>query len=331
MAITPKPRIGRFDTFDGLDPLPRYFRIQHTPNTVGVEAALKETENLPAFEFPNTIGVNLHTRGPIFAPVKKCIYCGATELRRGSGLPLSEEHIIAEGLGGNLILPEASCEDCAKRTSAIEGAILRTSLFATRARLQIRGKKRKRQHRDSYPVTTVVGGKDVEIMIPLAEHPTTLFMVGFQPPRFLTRSPRRSDLACFWIHHFGPFDEAYKSGADSIATPSFDTVRFCQFIAKIAHGYAVATLGLDGFKPLLREFILRRFVRAEQCSECFHYVGGAVGFFAPSADLHTISHVVGKIPGSPTGRGYVVVAVRLFANLGAPVYTAVVGEVAPKR
>ncbi len=37
-------------------------------------------------------------------PIGRCIYCGG---RKG----LLDEHIIPYGLGGNLVLPEASCKD----------------------------------------------------------------------------------------------------------------------------------------------------------------------------------------------------------------------------
>ncbi|WP_217539485.1 HNH endonuclease, partial [Stenotrophomonas sp. GbtcB23] len=48
------------------------------------------------------------------APVGASIYCGATDGR------LTEEHIIPKGLGGTLVLPQASCDDCAAITSLFE-------------------------------------------------------------------------------------------------------------------------------------------------------------------------------------------------------------------
>src|SRR5438552_18955483 len=52
-----------------------------------------------------------------YAPIGKCIYCG------GDGSPgrLTREHIIPDSLGGMLELPDASCSDCQKITSACEG------------------------------------------------------------------------------------------------------------------------------------------------------------------------------------------------------------------
>src|SRR6266478_5809071 len=47
-----------------------------------------------------------------------CIYCGRTE-------ELTDEHVVPFALGGNLILPDASCSECNKITSAFEQRVLR--------------------------------------------------------------------------------------------------------------------------------------------------------------------------------------------------------------
>jgi hypothetical protein len=43
-----------------------------------------------------------------------------------------------------------------------------------------------------------------------------------------------------WLHSIGSVDKLKAEGALELATPAFDTVRFCQFLAKIAHGFAMA-------------------------------------------------------------------------------------------
>src|SRR5665213_1960681 len=53
-----------------------------------------------------------------FPPVGACIYCGATE-------GLTKEHIIPLGLGGQFVLPAASCPACSKITSDFERKVLR--------------------------------------------------------------------------------------------------------------------------------------------------------------------------------------------------------------
>jgi 5-methylcytosine-specific restriction endonuclease McrA len=66
-----------------------------------------------------------------------CIYCGT------KGGTLHEEHITPYGLNGRLTLLEATCDDCAKRTSAFETTVLRKMLFAARAAIGTRTRRPK--------------------------------------------------------------------------------------------------------------------------------------------------------------------------------------------
>jgi hypothetical protein len=54
----------------------------------------------------------------VYQSVGSCIYCGSTQ-------QLSKEHALPLGLGGNYILPNASCEKCRKITEAFEHTCLR--------------------------------------------------------------------------------------------------------------------------------------------------------------------------------------------------------------
>jgi 5-methylcytosine-specific restriction endonuclease McrA len=51
-------------------------------------------------------------------PARVCIYCGRTD-------GLTEEHVVPFALGGNLIIPDASCPSCRDMTSAFETKVLR--------------------------------------------------------------------------------------------------------------------------------------------------------------------------------------------------------------
>ena len=65
---------------------------------------------------------------PSNAPdIGKCIYCGSTDIA------LSREHVIPYGLWGDLVLGHASCDACARKTSAIERRIQRESMRGFRA------------------------------------------------------------------------------------------------------------------------------------------------------------------------------------------------------
>lgn len=81
-------------------------------------------------------------RAPVthrFKSIGACIYCGATQGR------LTEEHIVPKGLGGTLVLPDSSCDPCAKLTSQFEMRVLRGFLDRGRQSLGVKGRKSHRR------------------------------------------------------------------------------------------------------------------------------------------------------------------------------------------
>ena len=93
---------------------------------------------------------------------------------------------------------------------------------------------------------------------------------------------------------------------------------FGQLIAKIGLGFAVAEIGIDGFRPLVREFILG------EKREFGHWIGGPMNFSPepPSQSLHQL-HLAYF---DRDDEQYVAVYVRLFANLGGPRNYVIVGQ-----
>lgn len=89
---------------------------------------------------------------------------------------------------------------------------------------------------------------------------------------------------------------------------------FMRLLAKTAHALAVAKYGLGAFKPLLPDVILRPGLN--------NVVGGEFRDYPPDPHLHNaiLKHV------NAQGRTYLVADIRLFAKLGAPLYSVVVGE-----
>src|SRR4051794_6006927 len=73
--------------------------------------------------------------------IGECIYCGTTDP------PLTREHVMPRGLGGNwspsgytdaLVLQNASCVRCQRITQRIEHDCLRSMLDSARARLGLK-------------------------------------------------------------------------------------------------------------------------------------------------------------------------------------------------
>ncbi len=94
---------------------------------------------------------------------------------------------------------------------------------------------------------------------------------------------------------------------------------FAQMLAKIALGVAIASFGVAGFEPVVRNFILT------EPNEYGHWVGGFAG--TKRAESRTKEfHIINLIANAgPFGR-FIIVEVRLFAEFGGPTNYVVVGR-----
>jgi hypothetical protein len=95
----------------------------------------------------------------------------------------------------------------------------------------------------------------------------------------------------------------------------------------VAHCVAVFTLGVDGFIPLLCDKIRSDFGESSAWPDRYLYVGN----HPHDVDPHDARHALGWDIISSAGRALLVVWVRLFASLGAPVFQVVVGELTPAQ
>jgi hypothetical protein len=96
---------------------------------------------------------------------------------------------------------------------------------------------------------------------------------------------------------------------------------FTRMLAKIAHAYATAELGVNGFKPLTTDYIRGK------STDGPHFIGGDLsGSIWDGRAWHMCQWYRRR---SVSGRKLFVVDVQLFAPLNAPVYHVVVGEALP--
>jgi hypothetical protein len=91
-----------------------------------------------------------------------------------------------------------------------------------------------------------------------------------------------------------------------------------RMLAKVAHAYAVAELGLGNFRPLLLGII-----RNVPPLNLTYYVGSAMSKPDPPTDLHEIGFASSNMIG---GDELIIVKIRLFANLQGQTHYVVVGE-----
>jgi hypothetical protein len=199
----------------------------------------------------------------------------------------------------------------------IEEACLRRMFGPARYGRGITSKRHQDEHPTELPVYTEINGVFRLQQIPLAEHPAPLFMEAFNPPGlFSGRSASesaRNYRAGIWIDNQRL---RVPEGAQSVYTDGWvNHFMMARMLAKIAHGMAVFTFGLDGFKPVLLDIISGKDLR-----ETFYYIG--VKPDMSEKDTYPLDLRCGI----ERTTGCVTVTIRLFANLGAPVYVVAVGD-----
>jgi hypothetical protein len=252
----------------------------------------------------------------VYDPVGRCIYCRAEGTRSE---PLGKEHVVPYGLGGDWILPRASCRACAKITSAIETQCQR-AMFGT-ARVRMRLPTRRREgHPTTLPVEFIREGAHGRRIVPADEAPMAFLGFQFLVPGLLRSAPPAADTEVKLVAMLVQ-DEALTRLGPELGRFKLGTIRpgtFARMLAKIAHAYVVANWGLDSFQPLLPDLILGR----PGAAPALHLVGGD----PRPPEPETVLHRVYRQTGFQGGRNYIVVAIRLFAFSGLPRYHVVVGE-----
>lgn len=269
--------------------------------------------------------VEIVTPSRAYKPVGQCIYCG----RRAT--KLSREHIIPFGLAANaLVLPAASCSRCAEETRDFETACLRHMWWPFRT--HIGAPSRGRDRPEKFRVRTMRVDKQNsdgtieyqrldEIDVDPSDYPFLYYAYDFPPPGLLIGRHRDADLT---FDTWALIDlEALKRYApgegEGIRLGPSETTHFCKMLAKIAHGYAIAELGLGAFDPHLSGYI-----RGEHLDGEPQWIGGDIDAHrhAPNTRFHQIGWEVETV----AGHHYLVVRLRLFCGIGAPAYRVVVGD-----
>ena len=100
---------------------------------------------------------------------------------------------------------------------------------------------------------------------------------------------------------------------------TINILEFSRMLAKIAHSYAIAELGIDAFQPLLLDLILGK------TNTSAYLVGGDVSA-PPSPEAEPVLHHVYLQNCMRDGVEYILVAIQLFSFMGMPRYHVVVGK-----
>lgn len=200
----------------------------------------------PSFEKPVVIG-----------PMGRCIYG-----KDHATSALTREHVIPFGLGGGLILRDATCENCRKITHSFESTCLERHLKAVRTHEKMPSRNRKRRP-THLPILVERDGIERPEMVPIDHHPTLLIlpeyldapgMIGARPAGHLRERDhvfhKKNDPALKKVR-------ALLEGRSFAVDNKIHGDCYARMLAKIAHGMMVAAYGLDNVAPFLLDIILR--------------------------------------------------------------------------
>jgi hypothetical protein len=245
-----------------------------------------------------------------------CIYCGSRTP------PLTREHIIPRGLGGNhkphdgheaMVLRHASCEACREITRQIEETCLLNMFGPVRRKF---GMTRKDRRSPTSPVLVRYpdGREEVEHL------PDEHLLGGMVIPYFRTAQclaeATPDDLGFDYKFIFAKRAK-FPDGAASVGVElKADALAFARMLAKIALGLAFLWVGADNFIPFVRAIILGT------DEDVLFRVGGLCDQIPDPPKTPDALH---DIEIREIGGGYLVAQIQLFSNAGGPVNYVVVG------
>ena len=262
-----------------------------------------------------------HTSKPqVVGPIGRCIY-GEGHCRNH----LSSEHVIPLGLGGGVILLDASCSDCRKITGGFESACLKSNFGMVRAHGGM-PTRRPKDRPTQGKLFIIENGQERVKNVPLDEHPNVLAMPEFSvPPAHLTGSTRpplirmKMHSEQHEVHRLAQLqsDQAVMVGG------SFNVDAFVRLLAKIAHGMMWISFDTERVRPLLLPIIL-----AGETGDAWRLIGMGELPMIPFSPAYGrgVHQVICDVASTQEKGNFIIVKMRLFAEWGAPAYTVIAGE-----
>lgn len=262
----------------------------------------------------------------------KCIYCGALDV------PLTEEHVVPYALGKNALILEGSCCDHCQRTiQRYEQEVLKKQLVVFRAMVHAPTRNKKDrpkaitlaliEHDEAGQFVRDLGDRE----IPIADGPLILNLWQSPPPAILGEEidPRVVKDEP-WRHvESTVVDPILLKAAEELGVArvgfrhtAVNRLHYLRFLAKTAHAYVAAMIGIDAFEPFLLDLILDR------SDDLGQFVGDVPGVASlEGATEHSFKITLGRTPASlgPAG-GLICVFMQLWGDLGSPPHLVVVGR-----
>lgn len=192
-----------------------------------------------------------------------CIYCGWDGGEKG----LRSEHIVPYSLGGNTELLGASCSECEKVTSYLDGYMANAVFGHFRVHTGIQSR---RGHPNALPLIVEHGDGRRVIDLATENHPFFLNMPIWRLPGAMRGADISEDFGFEDKHVYWYVPENIR---DSIGLKDGDVARimdsaprsnlrtFARGLVKIAYCNGVMKYGLDGFRPLVTtDIILGKYI-----------------------------------------------------------------------
>ncbi len=244
-----------------------------------------------------------------------CIYCHRSEVE------LTDEHIVPLSLGGQHVIRDASCHDCADITKKFEQDVAR-ELWGD-ARTSYDAPSRRKKKRSTHVVLDDPSDRSRKLRVPFSEYPAPMVFYLMGRAGILLGLPNTVDVSKSW-KLITVADEAklkkFEKKYPGKLTGKFRHVpdSFARLIAKIGYGQALCSLDPGDFRPICLPYIL-----GTRKNPSF-VVGGQLNIAEPDPEM---GYVLGSGGFGNLSRLMIISEVRLIANNHTPTYHVVVGDV----
>lgn len=245
----------------------------------------------------------------------RCIYC----LQTVDSRLLTDEHVIPLALNGSLIIKKAACEPCRDQTNkGYENAVLQGELLNPRVILGLRRRKNK-----TIKYTHPIAESSVPFSYEKAPEPNvyrngdeadkTFMLMTWAAPSILRQveADGFEDMQFAFINLGGP---SHRSKRYNFQQIPFNPSIYSLFLIKIAYGFAVSQLGLDGFNSeIARDFLKNLRHEGYKLVGRAEYPKNLSGKW-----LHRLSLRIQE--------GWIIVTVHIFASAMGARYDVIVGR-----
>lgn len=249
--------------------------------------------------------------------IGKCIYCGSTE-------ELSDEHAVPFSLAGNIILEDASCEICRKKTEKFENKVTHEQLLLMRSSLKYPTRhKKKRPESFEFKITTKDNENNQTVVVPIEECPAIFTILTFLKPRYMANYQYSKGIMVGGHITFASNLKNIKDKYNLTSITRTETlgIDFAKLLAKIAYCITVFYYGLE---PIKKIYVLPAILNEKD--DIGYWVGSFEEYkskqeFPPPEPLDY------KVDLYIDNKGIVFAKVRLFPCFGTPEFLVIVGEI----